>query len=1153
MTANSQVSLSVIVPVYNVELYLDECLASLANQTATDIEVIIIDDGSLDSSAAIAKSYANRLSNFHYYYKDNGGLGSARNYGIARARGEYMTFCDSDDVIPENAYENMLNKARRFNSDIVMGNVNRFNSKKTWVSALHKPVFNRPYDSVTVKDVPEIIFDTISCNKLYKRSFWDSASVSFPEGVLYEDIPVVVPLLCTASSISTVCDICYSWRAREGADRSITQNRAEFRNLHDRIEALKSVDRFFDENVHDNELREIKEWKWLNLDLPIYINACPDADDGYFRYLAEYANRTYSQASQPVKDRLSVVKRLEYDALSRLDRKLLFEVIEYSKAGYRFDKVAKTRVNDETRFILKPAAHIKNKFDNRLFDITDNLKAFPPTCSVTDIAWSGATLKIEGFCIFPKVTYNRPGKRMLSARIVDVESDSSASLPIREEYARGVRGRFGLIFGRDDIGDRRLSYFNYSGSGFCLTIDFLSLDVASIISCDAFVEISVVQDGLRSVFMLNGRSKALLATGNASGSSLINNTLVSYDFDQSGIFRINSVQFANKLSCLSGEDANSVIVALCDTSTRATASIGGKLLTVHDGKICIDSDFVDSLELGTYRLLIDEAPIAANDKVDSGVRFGKGNCWRLLSSTQNEVCLEVMETAPAVSIFQNDADPTRLTIEYPSTISGHQVYKYLVALNDNQEVGISFEAVGALEEDGLDSLCFDLTKPFSPNNLSAGVWSLCLSTGLDVLNSSVVKVWGSNTLSMCLDLCRDHLVRLEASADNELVLSSKKTWSCFERTVARRRLIKEFVYPVFRRLPICRKKVVFEGLWGRKYYCNPRALYEYINEFHPEYKCIWSLDDERRPIKGSGTSVRRMSLRYFFHIATAKYLVNNVNFDNSFVKRDGQVFIETMHGMPLKTIGLDAIGEFRTEKQRDEYRKKCAFWDYVVVQNAEVEDIARRCYEFKGTFLRTGYPRNDILFKGGGRVSSIRHNLGLPDNKRVILYAPTWRIENTFDFHFDIDKLRSELSGDYVLLLRVHPLAAKGLSDGLIDNKFIFDVTNYPSTEELFLISDVAITDYSSLMFDYSILNKPMLFYVYDYESYRDRLRGLYYDLDEIAPGPLVKTQEELCAQLSDYDALVDSCRESIERFRNRFCTYERGDASERIFNQVFE
>ena len=153
----------------------------------------------------------------------------------------------------------------------------------------------------------------------------------------------------------------------------------------------------------------------------------------------------------------------------------------------------------------------------------------------------------------------------------------------------------------------------------------------------------------------------------------------------------------------------------------------------------------------------------------------------------------------------------------------------------------------------------------------------------------------------------------------------------------------------------------------------------------------------------------------------------------------------------------------------------------------------------------------------------------------------------------NVDDMKRKLGDEYALLLRVHPLAVKGLNLSLFDDDFIFNVTNYPYVEELYLISDICITDYSSVMFDYAILNRPMLFYVYDLEDYRDTLRGFNFDFEAEAPGPLLKSSEEVIEAVANLETIQAKFAPKLERFRSKYCQFENGTACKQIFEEVIK
>ena len=157
----------------------------------------------------------------------------------------------------------MYNKAVETGNDMVVGDVKRFNSTRVYNSALHRKAFLNAKDFTTILETPELIYDTTSWNKLIKFSFWKKHDFKFPEKILYEDIPVTMPLHFYANSVSIINQVVYLWRARDGANKSITQNRKELRNFTDRIKIMKMVDAFYQEHVNDERALYMKDYKWM--------------------------------------------------------------------------------------------------------------------------------------------------------------------------------------------------------------------------------------------------------------------------------------------------------------------------------------------------------------------------------------------------------------------------------------------------------------------------------------------------------------------------------------------------------------------------------------------------------------------------------------------------------------------------------------------------------------------------------------------------------------------------------------------------------------------------------------------------------------------------------------------------------------------------
>jgi CDP-glycerol glycerophosphotransferase len=210
-----------------------------------------------------------------------------------------------------------------------------------------------------------------------------------------------------------------------------------------------------------------------------------------------------------------------------------------------------------------------------------------------------------------------------------------------------------------------------------------------------------------------------------------------------------------------------------------------------------------------------------------------------------------------------------------------------------------------------------------------------------------------------------------------------------------------------------------------------------------------------------------------------------------------------------------------------------------------------------GQILQTGYPRNDIFYRPErvARAQATRARLGLAEDQKVILYAPTWRDDRydergryIFDLKLNVDALRERFDDTHVLLLRGHHLLATRAGIPAAGG-FVRNVSSYPDIADLYLIADVLITDYSSVMFDFVNTGRPMLFYTWDLDDYRDRVRGMYFDLTEDPPGPICRTSAEVLTALDALPDVQTQFAGAYARFRERFCGWEDGYAAARVID----
>lgn len=356
--------------------------------------------------------------------------------------------------------------------------------------------------------------------------------------------------------------------------------------------------------------------------------------------------------------------------------------------------------------------------------------------------------------------------------------------------------------------------------------------------------------------------------------------------------------------------------------------------------------------------------------------------------------------------------------------------------------------------------------------------------------------------------------------------------------------------------------VLFESFFGKSYSDSPKYIYEYLNQAYPnKYKCIWVINDKRTKIPYGAIKVKRFSIRYAYYFARCKYDVLNVRQPNWIRKRKGNVFLETWHGTPLKRLVFDqeeVCGASPLHKQQ--FYRQSRDWDYLISDNKFSTETFKRAFLFHNEIVECGYPRNDVLYAPDKetRIIRLKDKLGIPKDKKTILYAPTWRDdeyygkgEYKFALKLNLHELKKQLGDEYVLLLRTHYYIADSIDTTGIED-FAFNVSKYDDISELYLISDILITDYSSVFFDYANLRRPILFYTYDLEKYRDMLRGFYLDIEREMPGPLLFTEEEVISAIKTISQIEEQYQERYDEFYERFCHVDDGNASKRIVERVF-
>ncbi len=371
-------------------------------------------------------------------------------------------------------------------------------------------------------------------------------------------------------------------------------------------------------------------------------------------------------------------------------------------------------------------------------------------------------------------------------------------------------------------------------------------------------------------------------------------------------------------------------------------------------------------------------------------------------------------------------------------------------------------------------------------------------------------------------------------------------------------LIRDRQYRAALRRPVDPQLAVFSAYWNRGVACNPAAIAAKLLELAPHIHPVWVVTARNAALLPPGTDhVVPGTRRYWETLATAKYLVNNVNFPNAVVKRPDAVHVQTHHGTPLKRMGLDqtAYPAAAQGLDFDALLERVDKWDYSVSANSHTTRMWERAYPSRYVSLDHGYPRNDVYYAAGAdEVRAVRERLGIAPGRRAVLYAPTHRdYEAGWTPRLDLAALADRLGEDTVLLVRAHYFYDAGVSPlaGLRRSGRVIDVSSYDPVEELCLAADALVTDYSSIMFDYANLDRPIVIHADDWETYRTT-RGVYFDLMAEAPGPVARTQDDLTEILTTDAWRDEGAAKARAAFRRRFCEFDDGRAAERVVRRVF-
>jgi CDP-glycerol glycerophosphotransferase len=1178
--------LSVIVPIYNVERYLPACLDSLQAQTFRDIEVLMVDDGSPDGSAAIASEYAARDERFKLIRKQNAGLGAARNTGIAHMspEAEFLTFVDSDDVIPPDAYRLMLSSLDESGSDFVTGNVFHLKGEKSWQVPLLKMLAGEARRRTHISQMPKLVADRIACNKVFRRSFWEKQGFAFPEGILHEDIPVVLPAHYKAEAIDIIGEPTYFWRLREGESApSITQRRKEPQAIRDRVTAVSMVSDFLAQQSGPEwaEYKRQYDDRVLRDDLRLFLRVVPDATAEFHEAFLEATNRFLDTVDPKVVMALPTDLRVQWllvrkhampELIALLASQRRKDPIEVSGT---FRKYASFRTLEESGLELpKPALRI---------DADLGLRA--PLRSVT---WHNGKLHLVGDAYIDKIDMS---SKRSSLKIVQLKRDGT-----RRRIFLSARN----VYHPECTTDSGQKRYNYDWAGWELELDPAKLRKGSAWQEGLWhVGINVYSSGLvrRSGVWARGGSAAnfppyeWLDDDFRMLPTVVNGAL------KIRVEKVRALITERRLTNDSVEVGGEIRAALRPGETLALRLTNGKGGEVRKYPV----DLAQRGGRTTFQATVPLADVVllGGDGVDEKAQ-PKRRLWstallataedgseRQFSSVVQEGLEDISRDLPAS--FGTAGAHREIAL-----VSGHNGYLKIIGRARRAVLTSVGLRNGSIVVEGRASaalagatLVLKAAKRFderrvevdwSPDNtftaafdpsvmggsggvpLKAGRWNLRLRTDDPEVPDAE---FGVDRLAFAQFPLHTELGGRRYWFENRWgdypQLNCRSELSDLERAPYRQLQLRREVYEPGRREPL-RDQVFFLSYNGKQYSDSPRAMHEELLRRGSDLKFLWAVRDGQVILPPTAEKVRMWGREWFEALATSRYIVTNGHLPEWVERRPGQVIVQTWHGTMLKKIGHDIDTLYFDREYQNRLALEANNWSLLVSSNRFSTPILKRAFSYNGEILEAGYPRNDYLYSPDAEkiAEKVRRSLGLPEGKKVVLYAPTWRDDQShsagqylFDLRIDLEDARRRLGEDHVLLIRRHSNVVDAVPGA--GNGFVWDASEYPDIVDLYLAADIMITDYSSVMFDYAHLKRPMLFFTYDLEHYRDTLRGFYFDFEQDSPGPLIATSEELVTAIRDIDRVSVKYQERFDRFHHLFCDLDDGHASKRVVDRMLE
>ncbi|GLZ10383.1 hypothetical protein Acsp04_06180 [Actinomadura sp. NBRC 104425] len=1133
--------ISVVVLAHGTATELNETLRSLAAQTYGSLEVLVVDGGT--GAAAEADLPDER---FRVIRRGAPSRGAARGIGVAEASGEFLAFADDGDVLPEGALAALHSALTASGSDFAAGNVSVRREHGSQPSRRHREAFASALSRTHVRKHPALLDDRVITAKLFRRTFWDRHALAFPDINRDDDLPVAVQAYYLAEAVDVLPEVVLR-RARPTAPQPTAEPQAVADGFTAVATALDALEGRWSARDRRAFLASV-----LNGELRAFLDALPDATDDERAAVVRQAAAHASWLQPDTLADLPSITRLKWHLAGRERRTELVKVVRYAR-GKPHPSIVRSGLR---RYVVHPYW----KDDN--LGIPDEVYLARTEVALRsrthEIAWRDGRLFVSGEAYINSVSMRR---RWTSVKSVVLRS-GRRRVALRARQTRKPGKKSGPWTGFEFVLDpKKLRRGGAWTDG--------SWDVEAVVF-NAGV--------LRSARLRGGTS------GSAARPPYhyVDDDVRIVPQVVDGTLRIHVETVTAKATSLRWDGDELAVEGACAGAAELALSMGDEVVPVP--VTVVGTRFVARVPLPEPNELTD--PRAVDDTCDWAVLLngrplvlaeGVDGIERLVGRR------ELYAGRDASGYLRVQSRTARLTV----TECAWRPDGTLVLAGTHRAGGtgeIVLRSRGRRKEYAFGVTCGDdgvlraeIPAAAVPSvagvlPLRAGQWDVLFRTpggrALAVRTDPAVSSALPPALEVArrgyaLELQRVGLV-VRVSGD---VPPEERSAATALRSEARQRVAKEGL----------RDAVVFSCFNGRQYSDSPKAIHlEMVARgLAGDLEQLWVVNDAQVELPDTLTPLRLNGREWHEAIASSRYIITNHRLGDWFQRHPDQVVLQTWHGTPLKKVGRDvkeahfayapgmkqayrSLSKGKGKGEEAQAGPALPEWTHLLSPNPFSTEIFRRAFSFKGEIIEAGYPRNDLLYhpEADRIAAQVRARLGVPAGKRIVLYAPTWRDDQyysrgryKFDLRLDLDRAKAALGDDHVLLVRLHSNVVDGVPE---DGEFVMDVSLYPDITDLYLISDLLITDYSSVMFDYANTRRPMLFFTYDLADYRDRLRGFYLDFQAEAPGPLLETSDAVIEAIRDIEPIAKEYRDNYDAFVERFCPLDDGRASARVVDRLF-